>query len=85
MPISDEAFAQAVADSRQLPERPDNATLLRLYALYKQATLGDERGERPGAGDFVAAAKYDAWLALDGTDREQARADYVALVASLGT
>lgn len=77
------AFAQAVADSKQLPERPDNATLLRLYALYKQASEGDVQGERPGFTDFVARAKFDAWAALAGTSTAQAQQDYIDLVESL--
>jgi acyl-CoA-binding protein len=76
-------FDQAVTDSRRLPERPDNATLLRLYALYKQATAGDADEPRPGMGDFVARAKWDAWNELKGRGRDEAMGDYVALVDSL--
>ena len=76
-------FLQAVADSKQLPERPDNLTLLKIYALYKQATDGDARGERPGMMDFVARAKFDAWAALAGTDADTARQDYIDLIESL--
>ena len=50
-------FDAAVAQSKQLPERPDNNTLLRLYALYKQGTSGDAAGERPGMADLGAARK----------------------------
>ncbi|WP_310461676.1 acyl-CoA-binding protein [Sphaerotilus sp.] len=76
-------FAAAVADSKQLPERPDNMTLLKIYALYKQATDGDASGERPGFTDFVARAKFDAWAALTGTDADAARQDYIDLIDSL--
>ncbi|MCL4846821.1 MAG: acyl-CoA-binding protein [Acidobacteria bacterium] len=76
-------FEAASARSKQLPSRPDNDTLLRLYALYKQATSGDVSGDRPGMFDFVAGAKYDAWAALQGTSREQAMRDYVDLVDRL--
>jgi acyl-CoA-binding protein len=54
-------FAQAQEDVNALAERPDNNTMLKLYALYKQATQGDATGERPGGFDFVRAAKFDAW------------------------
>ena len=40
-------FQTAVAESRQLPEKPDPQTLLKIYSLYKQATEGDAHGERP--------------------------------------
>ena len=76
-------FEQAVADSKQLPEKPDNATLLQIYALYKQATDGDASGERPGFTEFVARAKFDAWAALAGTDADTARQDYIDLIDSL--
>jgi acyl-CoA-binding protein len=76
-------FEAAVADSKNLPERPDNATLLKLYALYKQAGEGDAQGKRPGFSDMVGRAKYDAWAALKGTDSDAAMQQYVDLVASL--
>lgn len=77
------AFQQAVADSKLLPERPDNLTLLRVYALYKQATEGDATGDRPGMTDFVGRAKWDAWHALAGTAADTARRDYIDLIESL--
>jgi diazepam-binding inhibitor (GABA receptor modulating acyl-CoA-binding protein) len=76
-------FEQAVADSKQLPEKPDNATLLKLYALYKQATAGDVEGKRPGFGDLVGRAKYDAWAQLQGMPNDGAMQEYVDLVESL--
>lgn len=76
-------FEQAVTDSRQLDERPDNATLLELYALFKQASEGDASGERPGMSDFVGRAKWDAWKALAGTDSDEAKRRYIALVEDL--
>ena len=76
-------FDQAVADSKQLPERPDNVTMLKLYALYKQGSAGDVSGERPGFTDFVGRAKHDAWAELAGTPADQARQGYIDLVESL--
>lgn len=76
-------FEEAVADSKRLDERPDNATLLQLYALYKQATEGDAGGERPGMSDFVGRAKWDAWKALEGTGADEAKQRYIDLVESL--
>ena len=52
-----EQFNQAQADSKNLSERPDNMTLLKIYALFKQGSSGDVTGERPGMTDFVARAK----------------------------
>lgn len=74
----------AAADAVQsLDERPDNTTLLQLYALYKQATSGDVQGKRPGFTDFAGRAKYDAWAELEGTESDAAKEDYIALVDSL--
>ena len=77
------AFEKAVTESKQLPEKPDNATLLQIYALYKQATTGDVEGSRPGFTDFVGRAKWDAWNELQGTSSEQAMQDYIDLIESL--
>ena len=76
-------FEQAVADSKQLPEKPDNATLLQLYALYKQASSGDADGKRPGFGDMIGRAKWDAWNAIAGKSKDDAMQEYVDLVESL--
>lgn len=76
-------FNQALIDSKNLPERPDNMTLLKIYALFKQGSTGDASGERPGMTDFIARAKFDAWAGLTGTTQETAMQDYVDLIASL--
>jgi acyl-CoA-binding protein len=76
-------FEQAVADSKNLPDRPDNQTLLKLYALYKQATTGDVEGKRPGFTDMVGRAKWDAWNEIKGTAGEEAMKQYVALIDEL--
>ncbi len=76
-------FATAADDVQHLPERPGNADLLRLYALYKQATEGDVTGERPGLVDFVGRAKHDAWAGLSGMSADEAMQSYVDLVESL--
>ena len=77
-------FDQAVKAARQLRERPDNETLLQLYALYKQATEGDAHGPEPGFFDFIGDAKRKAWKRLAGTPAEQAMDRYVKLVERLG-
>jgi diazepam-binding inhibitor (GABA receptor modulator, acyl-CoA-binding protein) len=79
-----EQFAQAQKDVNALPSRPDNNTMLKLYALYKQATLGDAGGDAPSSFDFIARAKFDAWNALKGTATPDAMRQYVELVKALG-
>jgi diazepam-binding inhibitor (GABA receptor modulator, acyl-CoA-binding protein) len=76
-------FEKAVADSKKLPEKPDNATLLKLYSLYKQATEGDVEGKRPGFTDMVGRAKWDAWNEIKGKDAKAAMQEYVDLIESL--
>lgn len=76
-------FEKAVADSKELSERPSNETLLQLYSLYKQASEGDVNGEAPNMFDFVAKAKYEAWSALKGKTQDEARQEYISLVSKL--
>jgi len=76
-------FEKAAADAQNLTERPSNADLLRLYALYKQATEGDVQGKRPGMMDIKGRAKYDAWAAVEGLSADDAMQEYVDLVESL--
>ncbi len=79
----DERFQEAQRRVQTLSKRPDNATLLELYALFKQGTAGDVQGERPGMMDFKGRAKYDAWAQRKGTTPEAAKQAYVALVERL--
>jgi diazepam-binding inhibitor (GABA receptor modulator, acyl-CoA-binding protein) len=83
MPDLQAQFAQAQQDANNLAQRPDNDTMLKLYALFKQATQGDASGERPGPFDIVKRAKFDAWNAVKGVAAESAMQQYVDLVASL--
>ncbi len=77
------SFEKAAADVQKLKKRPDDEDMLRLYALYKQASAGDVQGERPGAFSFADRAKYDAWAKLKGTDSTKAMESYVKLVERL--
>jgi acyl-CoA-binding protein len=76
-------FEQAAKDIQSLAERPDNDTLLRLYALFKQGSEGDVSGAKPGFFDFVGTAKYEAWAKLKGTGQDDAKKKYVDLVKKL--
>jgi diazepam-binding inhibitor (GABA receptor modulating acyl-CoA-binding protein) len=77
------AFEDAQRRVNALTKRPSTDELLELYALFKQATTGDAAGARPGALDFKARAKFDAWAKLKGTARDAAMDRYVALVDTL--
>lgn len=77
------SFEKAAADAQELSERPSNDVLLKMYALYKQATEGDVQGKRPGMMDIKGRAKYDAWAAVEGLSAEDAMQEYVDLIESL--
>ena len=83
MPDLSAQFEQAAKVAKSRPERPDNDTLLTLYALYKQGSEGDVNGPKPGFFDFVGTAKHEAWGKLAGTPPEEAMKKYVALVKRL--
>ncbi len=77
------AFEAAVANSKNLSERPDNGALLKIYALYKQATAGDNTEKKPGFADMVGRAKWDAWNGFKGTSNDDAMQQYIDLIESL--
>lgn len=76
-------FQAAAEDSKKLSSRPDNDTLLKLYACFKQGSSGDVEGKRPGFTDLVGRAKYDAWAKMQGVSKEDAMQQYIDLVESL--
>ena len=76
-------FEAAVANSKKLSQRPDNTTLLKIYGLYKQATVGDNTEKKPGFGDMIGRAKWDAWNGMKGTSSDDAMQQYVDLIQSL--
>jgi len=76
-------FEAAAANSKNLTERPDNATLLKIYALYKQGSVGDNTDKKPGFGDMVGRAKWDAWNGCKGTSQDAAMQQYIDLIKSL--
>jgi acyl-CoA-binding protein len=77
------AFEAATAAAKQTKKKPDNATLLKLYSYYKQASEGDISGDRPGGFDFVGGAKYDAWSKLKGMSKDEAMQNYIKQVEKL--
>jgi len=79
----DDAFEKAQIDVKKLSQKPDDATLLKLYAYYKQGSTGDVQGNKPGFFDFVGAAKYEAWEKNKGMSQQQAQQNYIDLVNKL--
>ena len=79
----EEKFEAAKKRVMELTEKPSNEKMLELYALNKQATIGDINAEKPAMFDFVAAAKYNAWNAKKGMSMEEAQQKYIDFVSSL--
>lgn len=79
-----EQFEKAAVAVKSLAQRPDDNTMLQLYALYKQGSSGDVSGPKPGFFDFVGSAKYEAWEKLAGTSAQEAQQQYITLVTKLG-
>jgi acyl-CoA-binding protein len=77
------AFEQAQKDVNTLSRKPDNADLLDLYAFFKQASVGDVSGERPGMLNIAGRLKYDAWEKIKGMAKADAEAAYVKKVQDL--
>jgi diazepam-binding inhibitor (GABA receptor modulator, acyl-CoA-binding protein) len=78
----DDDFMAAKARVQKL-SKVGNEEMLRLYALFKQASEGDVTGARPGMMDFKGRAKYDAWSTCKGTSPEDAKRAYIAAVEQL--
>jgi acyl-CoA-binding protein len=78
-----ELFSKAQIDIKTLTEKPGNDDLLDLYSFYKQGSIGDVQGEKPGFFDFVGASKYDAWEAVKGMSQDDAMQKYIDKVTEL--
>ena len=78
-----EKFEEAQKRVKTLTAAPSNDNLLELYALYKQATVGDVSGSRPGMMDFKGRAKFDAWTGKKGIAKDKAMDLYVTFVDKL--
>ena len=74
-----EQFEASIEKATRLPNQ-SNETLLELYSLYKQATVGDVEGDRPSGFDFRGAAKYDTWEKRRGMSSDEAKQAYIDLV-----
>ena len=79
-------LAQQFADAQAIIKPVtglSNDVMLDLYALYKQATLGNVSGDRPGMLDLRGRAKYDAWTKRKGISKDAAMQAYIDLVGKL--
>ncbi|XP_050304530.1 acyl-CoA-binding protein homolog isoform X2 [Anthonomus grandis grandis] len=79
----DENFNKAAENVKNLKSKPSDNDLLELYALFKQATVGDVNTDRPGMLDLKGKAKWDAWNERKGMSQTEAKEKYIAKVESL--
>ena len=78
-----EEFLLAANIVQKLKQKPNNEELLKLYGLYKQATVGDNNDQAPGFLDFKGKSKYNAWLENKGKDTHDSEVEYITIVNQL--
>jgi acyl-CoA-binding protein len=76
-------FQQATERVKTLTNKPSDETMLQLYGLYKQATVGDVNTDRPSFWDLVGKAKWDSWDSYKGLSMDDAKTRYTDLVQHL--
>jgi len=76
-------FDDAVRCMETTKVRVSDAQKLQLYALYKQATDGDNPRQEPSQLSVVDHAKWVAWSERRGMSREAARRRYAQLACSI--
>mmetsp|Transcript_23145 Transcript_23145/g.28445 ORF Transcript_23145/g.28445 Transcript_23145/m.28445 type:complete len:470 (+) Transcript_23145:169-1578(+) len=76
-----ETFEAAVEHIKKANARTDH--MLKLYGLFKQATVGDCRIPAPKMMKLVASAKWKAWKANEGLSVLDAMNNYVDYVAKI--
>ncbi|XP_046647377.1 acyl-CoA-binding protein homolog [Daphnia pulicaria] len=79
----DEKFNKAAEDIKSLKATPTTDEFKEIYALFKQATVGDVNVARPGMLDLKGKAKWDSWESKKGMSSEAAKDAYVAKAAEL--
>ena len=79
----EERFETAVEEVKNLPNKPQQEDLLKLYGLYKRVTLGLCNIEKPWALQIEASLKWNAWNDVSQLTINQAMTTYIMLVNKL--
>ncbi|XP_029044053.1 acyl-CoA-binding protein homolog [Osmia bicornis bicornis] len=79
----DQKFQEAAEAVKSLSKRPSDNEFLELYALYKQATVGNVNTSKPGALDLKGKAKWEAWKSKENMSKDDAKEAYIKLVNTL--
>nr|ACO11555.1 Acyl-CoA-binding protein homolog [Caligus rogercresseyi] len=76
---------QAAADevSLKMNQTLSQDEMKEVYALYKQATVGDVNVDRPGMMDLKGKAKWDSWSTKKGMTTDEAKGKYISLAKDL--
>ena len=76
-------FEKSAAIIKTLQTKPTSDELLLLYALYKQAKIGQNRTDKPSMLDLKETYKWNAWTFQGFKSKKNARAEYIILVNNL--
>tara|TARA_Y100000114_G_C11584396_1_gene242648 strand:- start:311 stop:583 length:273 start_codon:yes stop_codon:yes gene_type:complete len=81
---TNELFTEASILVRNLDTTPTDNEILRLYGLYKQATVGDcNEVNKPSLFDIKGKMKHEWWQKEKGKDKENAMKEYTEFVVDL--
>lgn len=73
-------FEDAKNNMSKLKEEPDNDVKLKIYALFKQATVGACNTPKPSMVDFVGRAKWSSWSSLGSLSQADAEKEYINII-----
>lgn len=81
--MSQADFDKAAEDVKKLSKEPSDEDKLKLYGLFKQVTVGDNKTDKPGMFDLKGKYKWEAWEGNKGKSKDAARQEYIDLVKKL--
>ena len=79
----DDDFSDACHKVEELYIRLNNSTIRKIYAYYKQATVGDITGKRPSVLRLRERIKFESWSSISGMSKDDAKIAYIDLVNNL--
>jgi len=77
---NEDLFITATQLIRNIKSRPSNEELLKLYGLYKQATIGNNLTNKPSVFNIKEKAKWDSWNNEKNKSQDKAKQEYIDLV-----
>lgn len=80
---ANERFEEAKLKLKTITKEPSDDIKLKLYALFKQSTIGRCTTSKPSVLDFIGRAKWDAWNSLGSMNQAEAKQQYADLINEL--